>query len=115
MKTYDIVKEILLADPKARNSDKHLMFSVWMYQGVTISSYLDFMDKAAHPKSIIEARRNLQRSQEERLASGEMIEDRDLVVADETILKYRQSINEQKGTHIFRESVPVYEGQGSLV
>lgn len=106
MKTYDIVKMILLQDHKARNSDKHLMFEVWKYQGYDISNYEVWMDRAAHPKSIIESRRNLQRDQEERLERGESIDGPDLLIADETVRKFRQKINLEKGTHIFREDVP---------
>lgn len=107
MKTYDIVKMILLSDHKARNSDKHLMWEVWKYQGANLLVYSYWMDRAAHPKSIIEARRNLQREQEEALARGEGIDGADLVIADDTVRKFREKINLEKGTHIFREDVPV--------
>lgn len=99
MKTYDIVKRILLSDPVSRNSDKH-------YQGLDISSYYDW-EKAAHPKSIIEARRNLQRDQEERMENGEVIPLTEIVVADKKFQKLRRQLEEEKGTHIFREDVQV--------
>lgn len=115
MKTYDIVKKIMLHQHGARNSDKHLMFEVWRYQGVNTQNYEEWMDKAAHPKSIIESRRNLQRDQEERLLAGEEIPANEILIADKTVLKYREQINQEKGTHIFREEVPVFEGQGELL
>lgn len=110
MKTYDIVKMILLQDHKARNSDKHLMFEVWKYQGYDITNYEVWMDRAAHPKSIIESRRNLQRDQEEKLERGESIDGPDLLIADEIVRKFRETINLEKGTHIFRTDVPVIQG-----
>lgn len=106
MKTYDIVKSILLRDPEARNSDKHLMFRVWEYQGYDITNYGVWMEKAAHPKSIIESRRNLQRDQEEIIKTGGTIPPEELLIADEEVIKLRSKLDEQKGTHIFREDVP---------
>ncbi len=111
-KTYNIVKEILLRDHKARNSDKHLMFEVWKYQGIDLNNYDQWFRKAAHPKSIIESRRNLQRDQEEKMAKGIGIPGDELVIADKAVRKYRDRINEDKGTHIFRDEVIV---QGSLL
>jgi hypothetical protein len=109
-RVYDIVKEVLLKSKAARNSDKFLMFLVWRYQefgtgeGISFNNYEDFK-AAAHPKSIIEARRNLQREQEEKIARGIYIGDDELLVADKQILKMRDLIDAQKGTHIFRDSV----------
>ena len=105
MKTYDIVKMILLRDHRARNSDKHLMFEVWKYQDLNILDYETWMRKAAHPKSIIESRRNLQRDQEEALLRGEGINGDQLLIADDTVRKFREQINQEKGTHIYREEV----------
>ena len=111
MKTYDRVKEILLSDPASRNSDKRLMYIVWNQQGVDLTSGKEWMEVAAHPKSIIEARRNLQRDQEKKVNDGEVIPENEVLMADKKYKLYRTRIDLQKGTHIFRED----DGQGQLI
>jgi dephospho-CoA kinase len=111
MKTYDRVKEVLLKDPQSRNSDKRLMWMVWRDQGLHIDNSLEtWMKRSAHAKSIIEARRNMQRNQEEKLRKGDFIPESQIVIADKKYRKLREELNLQRGTHIFRED----DGQGII-
>lgn len=115
MKTYDIVKKILLYDERSRNSDKRLMFQVWKSEGIDCNDYDEWMERASHPKSIIESRRNLQRDQEERIEKGEYIPHDELVISADVVYKLRKELSEQKGTHIFREDMPVNYVQDQLI
>ena len=95
----------MLRDPQSRNSDKHLMYMVWTNQGIDLNDYIQWFKEAAHPKSIIESRRNLQRNQEEKIKAGEIIPENEILIADKKVLKYREEIDRQRGTHIFRDEI----------
>ena len=107
---YCLVRNTLILDEETRDSDKKLIFRIWQEQGFTSWTLSDvyfpsidgFMN-AAHPKSIIECRRKLQREQEERLEKGEQIPEKDWLIASKTVRKFRELIDLQRGTHVYRE------------
>ncbi len=116
VKVYDIVKDILQRVPETRNSDQKLMYFVWKRQGFCNSdnygvrfNNVECFLEAAHPKSIIESRRQLQRDQEEKIRNGNDIPDSELVIANKEVLALRESRNAQKGTHIFRDQVSLFK------
>jgi hypothetical protein len=113
---YLMVRDILLLDPNTRDSDKKLIYRVWQEQGFVtfklgdlhFNSMDEFMN-AAHPKSIIECRRKLQREQEQQIRDGVDIPDGKLLVADVEILNLRDQRNAEKGTHVYREQVTLFK------
>ncbi len=120
-KVYDLVKDILLRYPETRNSDQKLIYMVWIKQGLT-SPYqvenpfhegLYFKDikqfmESAHPKSIIENRRKLQREQEEKIMNGDYINEWDLLIANREVLQLREKRNQERGTHVLRDQVNLF-------
>lgn len=68
IKIYDLVKNILTDSPECRNSDKHLMWTVWHQQrlleqneyGNHVISATNFLSRAVTPESITRARRKVQ-------------------------------------------------------
>ena len=120
-KVFDLVKEILLKYPETRNSDQKLIYMVWIKQGLT-SPYqvenpfhegLYFKDikqfmGSAHPKSIIENRRKLQREQEEKIINGDYVNEWDLIIANREVLQLREKRNQERGTHVFRDQVNLF-------
>lgn len=117
VKVYDLVKSALLRNPETRNSDQKLIFEVWCIQGYSTDYHghtcLNFMDieafmNSAHPKSIIENRRKLQRSQEENIRNGVYVPDSELLIADKEVLELREKRNQERGTHVFRDQVTIF-------
>lgn len=118
-KVYEIVKEVLLENPSTRDSDKLLMFYVWSKQnnsgenlafgsGDLVFGSRDFVHNFAHPKTIVESRRLLQREQEEKLAKGEYIPGNKILIASKKYQQLRQKLSMEKGTHIYREQVSLF-------
>lgn len=111
-KVYEIVKEVLLENPSTRDSDKLLMFYVWSKQNNSGENLAfgsrDFVHNFAHPKTIVESRRLLQREQEEKLAKGEYIPGNKILIASKKYQQLRQKLSMEKGTHIYREQVSLF-------
>jgi len=115
---YLLVRDILRKDTSTRNSDQKLIFEVWyrqgfrdsrsgMNEGILFTDINQFLE-SAHPKSIIECRRKLQREQEEKIREGVNILDSDLVVADLGVLALREQRNQERGTHVYREQAKMF-------
>lgn len=93
IKTYDLVKEILVEFPDCRNSDKRLLWEFWTRSGLTTSAglihYSNFM-RATSSESITRARRKVQEHFPE-LGSNKAVQ------------KEKDKKEDQKGTFIYRE------------
>lgn len=94
-KTYDLIKELLTDYPELRDSDRKLQWEVWDHEGFTDSGVLitksSYM-KATDPETIRRTRQKLQQLHPE-------------LGSNEKVRKFRKSIADQKGTHIFREVI----------
>lgn len=101
MKVYDLVKDILISHPSARDSDKQLIWTVWFRLGyVTNPSGLvgrsmilfdAFMNKKCPaPETIRRCRQKIQEKYPELRSSKRVQQEKDKLAA-------------QKGTHVFRE------------
>jgi hypothetical protein len=115
MKLYDVVKQILEDFLQARSSDKFLIWEVWRRQGfitqkqyesqsITETAFL----RAAHPSSIIRLRAMIQSSERKKVSKGE-IELKDSLLPLTDVQEFRDEIQRQRGTHVFREDAIVPE------
>jgi len=99
MAIYDLVKKILQENPECRNSDKKLMWEVWIKTGFATRSHMNygyFMNKACPtPESITRARRKLVNLFPEFDANTQVKAERD-------------QKEKQKGTFIYREGKAYY-------
>ena len=101
MKLYDLVKILLEKYPECRNSDRYLMWKIWDMQGIVRDNRLskfEFIYTAIHPESIRRTRQKIQEKYSE-------------LKADEKIQEERKKIQEQKGTHIYRETTEIKQEQ----
>lgn len=77
MSTYDRVKELLVRNPKLRDSDKQLIWEIWFGEREMIMvSKFDFM-KLESAESITRARRKVQEIHPELRASEEVQKERE--------------------------------------
>lgn len=77
MSTYDRVKELLVKNPKLRDSDKQLIWEIWFGEREMIMvSKFDFM-KLESAESITRARRKVQEIHPELRASKEVEAERE--------------------------------------
>lgn len=93
-KLHDIVKDLLEKNPTLRDSDRKLIWQVWVIDGSVKDGYLDsnsFMD-ATHPESVRRVRQKIQENHPH-LQSSKAIQ---------LAKKEKQS---QKGTFIYREKI----------
>lgn len=99
MKIYDLVKEILTALPRTRNSDKQLLWEVWDYEVSQKSSYKkesgylarpDFIVHCTSAESITRARRKVQELHPELRGNRE-------------VTKKRKDKESKKGNFVFHE------------
>lgn len=99
-KIYDLVKELLTDYPELRDSDKELIWSVWIklgyvkeddYYQVALIDKSDFM-KAPSTETIRRCRQKIQELHPE-LQSSKWIQEQ------------RKKIEDQRGTHIYREEI----------
>lgn len=98
MKVYDIVKDILIKYPATRSSDKKLIWVVWGTLGYLEGTSMPrekFFDSPSL-ESITRARRKIQ----------ELNPD---LSANKLVKESRARIEDQKGTHIYRETVQTRE------
>jgi hypothetical protein len=104
MKLYDKIKSLLEQYPVLRDSDKKLIWAIWDKEGFAVNRVMRFDDfmLATSPESIRRCRQKIQ----------ELNPDLEGTVK---VRRARKEISDQKGTHIFREKVPVYQGQGGLI
>lgn len=95
---YDLVYELLRDYPALRDSDKKLIWSVWIREGKVVGGKISMEDflKASVEESITRARRKVQEEHPE-LAASPIVE------------AMRKEKEEEKGTHIYRENVDVAE------
>lgn len=94
MKLYDLVKQLLEGNVIYRNSDKKLIWKVWMIKGFVnegsdLLAFEDFMD-ATSPESIRRCRQKIQEKFPELKGSPEIVEA-------------REEKAQEKGTFIYRE------------
>ena len=99
MKLYDIVKRTLESNPRYRNSDTELTWRIWanlgyakQVEGDWIITYFNYK-KAPSGASIRRARRKIQELHPE------------LGATDAKVKQERGKKADQKGTHIFRETL----------
>lgn len=96
MKTYDLVKDLLIKYPAMRDSDRLLIWNVWGRRGyLTVEDNTSIIRKesfmtATSPESIRRCRQKIQENFPELRSSKKVQEEKD-------------KIADQKGTHIYRE------------
>lgn len=96
MKIYDLVKMLLERYPELRGNDKLLIWNVWGHKGYLINTDTgtginkDFFMIATSTESIRRCRQKIQEKHPE-LRADKFIQDR------------RKEIENQRGTHIYRE------------
>jgi len=106
MKLYDRVKQILEVNKQARNSDKVLIWEVFRETGTVITDgaggILNFNKwmNSISTESIRRCRQKIQELHPE-------------LQADNVIQTYRKGIQKQKGTHVFRETVVIWNDDGT--
>jgi hypothetical protein len=93
---YEKIKQLLNDYPDYRNSDRKLIWRIWMEQGFVYSmrgedliTYPMFM-KATSPETIRRTRQKIQQNFPELRSS-------------EKVLQEKSKIEAQKGTHVYRE------------
>ena len=98
MKLYDKIRSMLTVNSELRNSDRKLIWDVMLFEGIILkygqSFVIDkrkFMNGVSF-ESITRARRKIQENHPELQASEE-------------VQKHRKEIENQKGTHIYREGL----------
>lgn len=98
MTLFDLVKELLTIKPVLRDSDKKLIWSVWIKEGKVKNGKIDVNDylSASPEESITRARRKVQEMYPELQASP-------------IIQEARKEKEEDRGTFIYREQVNVKE------
>lgn len=105
MKIYDLVKQLLTDYPIFRNSDKELTWEMFRkdgkvrvnFQGEQFITKKDFMDFDVELESV---RRTRQKIQEKFPNLG----------PTSTVQVYRDAIEAQKSTHVYREELNLKEG-----
>jgi hypothetical protein len=95
-KIYDLIFDLLTDNPELRDSDKRLQHRIWTMQDVNLNDEDSYVRFAKSPETIRRTRQKIQ----------ELNPD---LQSSKWIRKQRNSIAEQKGTHIFREEVTVSE------
>ena len=96
MKCYDLVRELLTKYPALRDSDRKLIWSVWIKQGKVIGGKIaldDFMN-ATSTESIRRSRQKIQEEHPE-LCSSPFVQ------------AAKNAKEEEKGTFIYRDSVDI--------
>jgi len=100
MKLYTLVKNILIQNEQARNSDKELIWAVLENLGITSGAYItkEMLFKMPSFESITRARRKVQEENQDLQANASVKQAR----------RFKQA---QRGTHIYREPITGhYEG-----
>lgn len=99
MKVYDTVKRLLIEQPKLRDSDKALAWEVWKKQGVIFTApsgaqimTFDSFKKAKSTETIRRTRQKIQ-------------ETIPTLRSSQPVQAYKKDIENQKGTHVFRETL----------
>jgi len=105
MKTYDLVKKVLIDSEQARNSDKECIWQVYKRIGV-IKNVIYFGDREAITKETFLSGKlpNFETIRRSRQKIQEL--NPDLQATSSTVRKRRKQLEKQRGTHIFRE---IYE------
>ena len=95
IKLYDTVKTILEDRPRARDSDKELIWTFWSYTGRLTFTGLSWenFEKAATPESITRARRKVQENHPH-LRATKVVEEERARIADK--YKGMQPYNQDK-------------------
>jgi hypothetical protein len=98
MKLYELVKTMLIERPELRDSDKKLIWAVFMKVGAaneTSMTYYDFTDpKCPSTESIRRCRQKIQENHPDLKGSIK-------------VQQLREGIEAQRGTHIYREELPI--------
>lgn len=97
IKLYDVVLNLMRSEIIYRNSDKALMWAVWIEQGLISPSgqFLykhEFLQYASTPESVTRARRKIQRLHPE-------------LQSTEAVLEQRKSRASSRGLFIFHEEL----------
>lgn len=99
-KIYDLIFSLLTDNPELRNSDKKLIWKVWKELELVDNSYQAIYEwmfmKAPSTESIRRCRQKIQEIHPE-------------LRGTEKVREARQSIADQRGTHIYREEVSFSE------
>lgn len=100
-KLYDHIKKLLEESREYRNSDRKLIWKIWCDEGLVWSSvnpdidstipYCGFM-KATSPETIRRTRQKVQQDHPE-------------LQSDKSVLKEKKRIQDQRGTHVYREEL----------
>lgn len=103
-KLYDVVKDLLTANKELRDNDKKLMWAVWRIEGVILNDTITLVGflKATSPESIRRTRQKIQ-------------EKFPTLDASPQVKVERQKIEEEKGTFVYREKVPVFNDKDNTV
>jgi hypothetical protein len=98
MTIYDLVKELLTLKPALRDSDRKLIWSVWITENKIVGGKISLEDfsTATSTESIRRARQKVQEEHPE-LCSSPLIQ------------KIKDDKEEDKGTFVYREPVTVAE------
>ena len=95
-KTYDLIKELLTDYPELRDSDKKLKLKIWKDHGV--------LEPTAYGWKFNEDRFMEFTADETIRRSRQMVQaDHPELDASEKVKEYRQEIEKQKGTFVYRE------------
>lgn len=95
MKLYDKIKILLENNPELRNSDKRLMWTIWMNEHKASLGYMDYDDfmTATLPEDIRRARQMVVKDWP------------NLQATDERVRKRRRLKEIQKGTYVYRSEI----------
>lgn len=95
MKTYNLIKNILIKYKETRNCDKTLQWKIWERQGVVKNGFIsefDYIKKAKHFETIRRTRQKIQERHPELRANFDTEE-------------YREAKQATQGTWIFRDNI----------
>lgn len=106
--TYDLVKELLTDYPELRDSDKKLIWEVW--ERLSLTYWMSITDQVCITK---EDFMNAPSTESIRRCRQKIQETHPELRGTEKIQRARKAIADQKGTHVYRETV--IEEQISLI
>lgn len=117
--TYEQVYTILEECPDTRNSDKRLIWEYWRRQGIVEIDYprkeyitrSKFIELAGSTESLRRSRQKIQEEHKKLVAEGKL-DVADSLLAAAEVAKFRSEIEQEKGTHVYRERNLTLFGSG---